>query len=139
MRAVSKTVIAALLTELSLVGALAQLPNCPLRPQPGTAVTNPLNLFSQNRVLSLDMTLNNGVDSYGYMHYCFNYQNGSDTVEAPTLRLNPGDQLILSLTNGIVNSGSANSDDAMAMTGMEHDSGRSPSDPCEPKMMTSTS
>jgi len=64
-------------------------------------VVNPLDLFSQNGVLNVDLTLQNAVGSDGYMHYCYVYVNQGQQVEAPTLRLNPGDQLILNLTNNI--------------------------------------
>ena len=37
----------------------------------------------------------------GYMHYCYVYMYQGQPVEAPTLRLNPGDQLNLNLTNNI--------------------------------------
>jgi FtsP/CotA-like multicopper oxidase with cupredoxin domain len=75
------------------------LPNCPLRPNPGSVVLDPLNLSSQNGSLRLGLTLRNGVDAAGYTHYCFDYSSGAGIVEAPTLRLNPGDTLTLDLTN----------------------------------------
>ena len=35
------------------------------------------------------------------MHYCYNYLYQGQIIEAPTLRLNPGDQLILNLIDNI--------------------------------------
>ena len=35
------------------------------------------------------------------MHYCYVYLYQGQQVEAPTLRLNPGDQLVLNLTDNI--------------------------------------
>ncbi len=84
-----------------LAAAFAGVPVCPPRPQSGTLVTNPPDLYSQNGVLSLDLTLQNALDSDGFMHYCYVYLNQGQQVEAPTLRLNPGDQLILNLTDNI--------------------------------------
>ena len=79
--------------------ASAQLPNCPLRPTPGSVVLDPLRLSSKNGELQLGLTLRNGADSLGYMHYCFDYSTTNGEVEAPTLRVNPGDTLTLDLTN----------------------------------------
>lgn len=86
---------------LALASASAQQPICPTRPFPGTLVVNPLDLFSQNGVLNVDLTLQNQEGSDGFMHYCYIYMYQGQQVEAPTLRLNPGDQLVLNLTNNI--------------------------------------
>src|SRR5580704_10508459 len=85
----------------ALATASAQLPVCPARPQSGMLVQNPPDLYSQNGVLNLDLTLQNQQGSDGYMHYCYVYMNQGQQIEAPTLRLNPGDQLILNLTNNL--------------------------------------
>jgi FtsP/CotA-like multicopper oxidase with cupredoxin domain len=45
------------------------------------------------------------VDTYGYSHYCYKYQTSTGVVEAPTLRVNPGDQLILGVKDVIANEG----------------------------------
>lgn len=84
---------------LALVAASAQVGNCPSRPAPGTPITNPLDLYSQNGTLNVALALNNGLDSDGYTHDCYNYTTSGGTIEAPTLRLNPGDNLTLTLTN----------------------------------------
>lgn len=81
--------------------AWAQLPQCPVRPTPGSVVQDQLSLSSQNGELSLALTLRNAADAYGYMHYCFDYMSSSGLVEAPTLRLNPGDTLTLDLTDDL--------------------------------------
>jgi FtsP/CotA-like multicopper oxidase with cupredoxin domain len=99
MRKFFRWAIAGQLVGLALITASAQLPNCPVRPAEGSAVAEPLNLFSQNKVLSVALTLRNGVDSAGYTHDCYDYATASGTIEAPTLRLNPGDTLKLQLTN----------------------------------------
>jgi FtsP/CotA-like multicopper oxidase with cupredoxin domain len=99
MRKFFRLAIAGQLVGLALVTASAQLPNCPLRPNPGSPVVNPLNLYSQNKALNVALTLSNGVDFSGYTHDCYNYATANGNVEAPTLRLNPGDTLTLTLTN----------------------------------------
>ena len=83
------------------VTAWSQVGDCPSRPDEGTVVANPLDLFSQNGSLDVDLELDSGVDAQGYTHYCYNYFSDSGDVEAPTLRLDPGDTLDLTLTNGL--------------------------------------
>ncbi len=92
-------VIAVQVVGLALGTASAQVGNCPSRPAPGTPVVNPLDLYSVNGMLNVALALNDGVDSAGYTHDCYNYATGSGTIEAPTLRLNPSDTLTLTLTN----------------------------------------
>ncbi|MGA2369209.1 MAG: multicopper oxidase family protein [Candidatus Korobacteraceae bacterium] len=74
---------------------------CPQRPLPGTLVVNPVDLYSQNGSLTVNMTLENQEGSDNFMHYCYSYIYQGQQIEAPTLRLNPGDQLNLNLTNSI--------------------------------------
>src|ERR1700677_909826 len=77
--------------------AVAQTTGCPERPAPGTVVSNPLDLYSANGVLTAAFTLRREVSTY--LEECYIYQNSTGPVEAPTLHLNPGDQLELSLTD----------------------------------------
>jgi FtsP/CotA-like multicopper oxidase with cupredoxin domain len=69
---------------------------CPLRPAQGSVVREPEDLSSRNGALRVDLTYSNVIDPDGQMHYCYVYKDGS---EAPTLRLKPGDLLILHLKN----------------------------------------
>jgi len=100
MRAMLKSILPLVICALACVGASAQ-DMCPPRPAPGNLVVNPLDLYSQNGVLNLSLTLENSFGSDGFEHYCYIYMYQGQPVEAPTLRLNPGDQLQLSLTNDI--------------------------------------
>jgi FtsP/CotA-like multicopper oxidase with cupredoxin domain len=95
-----KSVLLSLICAVVLLSASAQ-PICPPRPQPGSLVVNPLDLFSQDGVLNVNLTLQNQLGSDGFMHYCYVYLYQGQQVEAPTLRLNPGDQLVLNLTDNI--------------------------------------
>lgn len=70
---------------------------CP-RPAAGSTVAEPEDLRSHDGVLSVELTYRNFVDSNGQMLYCYLYKDGS---EAPTLRLRPGDLLILHLKNEV--------------------------------------
>jgi FtsP/CotA-like multicopper oxidase with cupredoxin domain len=93
-----RTSASALLMGLAcLASSLAHGGACPARPAAGTVVNNPLALYSASGVLSAAFTLRSEVA--GYLEECYIYQSSSGAVESPTLHLNPGDQLALSLTN----------------------------------------
>jgi FtsP/CotA-like multicopper oxidase with cupredoxin domain len=88
------------------VGILVVLPitlfsQCPPRPDSGTLVKDPYTIKSQNGTLTADLSLGQSVDGQGYTHYCYQYQSPNGVVEAPTLRLNPGDTLQLNVANVI--------------------------------------
>ena len=101
MRAIAKCILSFLIAAAALTSASAQVQICPPRPLAGTLVVNPLDLYSQNGVLNVDLTLQNQFGSDGFEHYCYVYLYQGQQVEAPTLRLNPGDHLVLNLTNNI--------------------------------------
>src|ERR1700722_6611860 len=103
MRGELKILLAVLLCGFPSLKSAAQ---CPARPQPGSVVKDPLALASQNGVLSASFTMGTSVDQFGYTHYCYKYQpSGGKVAEAPTLRLSPGDQLQLNITDDIVSGG----------------------------------
>src|ERR1700722_7049565 len=88
----------ALLICMACLGSsLAHDAACPKRPVPGSVVNNPLDLYSANGVLPAAFTFRSELTNY--LEECYIYQGSSGAVEAPTLHLNPGDQLDLSLTN----------------------------------------
>jgi len=74
---------------------------CPDRPASGTVVSDPYSILSQNGVLSAQFTMAESVDASGYTHYCYKYFAGNQVVEAPTLRVNPGDHLNLTVVDRI--------------------------------------
>ncbi len=74
---------------------------CPPRPAPNTVLNDAPSIYSQNGVLTAGLTLGYSVDTSGYTHYCYQYITPTGVAEAPTLRLNPGDQLLLSVTDAI--------------------------------------
>ena len=132
MRAIIKLISCSLLLGASLASAQTI---CPLRPSPGTPVENPLDLYSQNGTLTLDLLLQNQKENDGYMHYCYVYLYNGTAIEAPTLRLNPGDHLVLNLTDNIQapydRYGAARKPPMEAMAGMKiaHHTAP-PDDPC---------
>src|ERR1700677_1030543 len=70
---------------------------CPHFPA-GSLITAPQDLFSQNGVLRVNFTYQTTVDQYGNTLFCFTTESGS---ESPTLHVNPGDRLLISLTNKV--------------------------------------
>ncbi len=84
-----------------------QTQGCPTRPASGTVVADPFNIVSQNGALTAQFVLGHSVDGAGYTHFCYKYQAPGQVVEAPTLRVNPGDVLNLNVVDGIKNDGSS--------------------------------
>jgi FtsP/CotA-like multicopper oxidase with cupredoxin domain len=103
LRTAFRYLLIVLICGFSCVTVLAQ---CPARPVPGTVVKDALSLNSQNGELQAAFIMGRSVDQYGYTHYCYNYNTGSGYVEAPTLRLNQGDTLILGIKDHIEGSNS---------------------------------
>jgi FtsP/CotA-like multicopper oxidase with cupredoxin domain len=91
---------------LSLLAVLAALPGvawghhgtagCPSRPAAGSVVTDPEDLRSSRGELRVDLRYRRSVGADGQVHYCYLAKDGS---EAPTLRVKPGDRLVLRLKN----------------------------------------
>ncbi|HVN22320.1 MAG TPA: multicopper oxidase domain-containing protein [Dongiaceae bacterium] len=120
------------------VSATAQLPQCPLRPSPGTVVLDAPSLSSQNGALSLDLTMRNASDSSGFMHYCFDYMSSTGLVEAPTLRVNPGDTLTINFTNALTATSAVVLPNSRHAAQHVHAMADAPgSDPCSSKIMNS--
>src|SRR5580704_13925438 len=68
------------------------------RPFAGATVPEPQDLRSQNGVLKVDLTVRNVSEPGKPSRFCYVAGDGS---ESPTLRLHPGDLLILSLKNDL--------------------------------------
>src|SRR5271155_753794 len=81
----------------SLLSAQSAPEACP-RPLPGSVVTEPEELRSRNGVLKLELTAHNAKQSDGSTRYCYVDENGA---ESPTLRINPGDLVVLTLKNDL--------------------------------------
>jgi FtsP/CotA-like multicopper oxidase with cupredoxin domain len=103
---------------------------CP-RPSAGSVVPEPEDLRSQDGVLRVDLTERNDTESGGSTRYCFIDSHGN---QSPTLRLNPGDLLILHLKNDLSDSGHANASATHA-----HLKSEANADPCQSGAMTATS
>ena len=115
---------------------------CPPRPSVGAAISNPLDLFSQNGTLTLNLDLRSEIGSTGFTHYCYVYLDHGNPVEAPTLRLNPGDRLVINFTNHITAVGRAPKSRHAPMAPMEMGdmhAAAAQGNPCLGGMVTATS
>jgi hypothetical protein len=99
MFGVNRILLVVLICAISLSAAARQI--CPPRPAPGNAISNPVDLYSQNGTLALNLALRSQVGPTGFTHYCYVYTQNGQPIEAPTLRLNPGDNLVINFTNNI--------------------------------------
>jgi FtsP/CotA-like multicopper oxidase with cupredoxin domain len=99
MRSLLKWMLGILLGGWFCLTAAAE--ECPARPDSGSVVSDPYSLSSQSGVLTAKFSLAHSVDKAGYTHYCYKYNAAGQIVEAPTLRLNPGDTLNLEILNRI--------------------------------------
>jgi FtsP/CotA-like multicopper oxidase with cupredoxin domain len=77
------------------------------RPAPGSAVPEPEDLRSHNGVLTVALSIHNDRGADGSTHYCYLLADGA---QSPTLRLSPGDLLVLKLKNDLTESASALAD-----------------------------
>jgi len=68
------------------------------RPSAGSVASEPEDLRAKNGVLDVELTYREGVDANGSARYCYLAPDGS---EAPTLRVKPGDLLVLRLKNDV--------------------------------------
>jgi FtsP/CotA-like multicopper oxidase with cupredoxin domain len=109
---------------------------CP-RPAPGAALPEPRDLRSEHGVLRAALTLRDVREPDGSLRYCYLLPDGS---QSPTLRLAPGDMLILTLKNALTvpaPAAATSADARMAtMAGMP---GAAAADPCESGAMTALS
>src|SRR5205823_9012062 len=83
------------------ISAFAQTPIRPVanpcpRPAAGGVVHNPHSLFSSNGALTVNFSYQTRTDSDGRTLFCFMTPDG---FQNPTLHVNPGDHLIINVTN----------------------------------------
>src|SRR5262245_42403952 len=85
-----------------LAGNAARAESCS-RPAPGSLIEQPQDLFSSNGVLHAPFSFRSAPTRYGFARYCYVY---NDSLQSPTLRVRPGEELVLTLKND-VSAGSA--------------------------------
>ena len=100
-----------------------------LRPAPGSTVQEPKELSSQDGVLQMDLRITDHKEADGTLRYCYLLADGS---ESPTLRLKPGDLLVLRLKNDLKDF------DVTRQPGVDL-AVRPAGDPCVSGMMSATS
>ena len=106
--------------------------SCP-RPAAGSAVAEPRDLRSQNGVLKVELTVRDAQQRDGSVRYCYLL---SDGTESPTLRLHPGDLLILDIKNELTGPPAAN---GAAHHLHAHANSAVQPDPCSSGVMSPTS
>lgn len=107
---------------------------CP-RPAEGSAIEEPEDLRSQSGTLTVDLTFHNYTAPDGSTRYCYIDSTGH---ESPTLRVNPGDLVILNLKNDLIDLHSPGA----AASSSHHHSGtnkKRAEDACASGLMTLTS
>ncbi len=87
-------------------------------------IPEPKDLRSVDGVLRLDLTIHNAREPDGSVRYCYLLADGT---QSPTLRLRPGDELVLNLKNNLTDV-----DAAAAVPAKQHGHGArgSAGDPC---------
>src|SRR5579862_957319 len=91
-----------------------------VQPSLGAAVKQPEDLRSQNGVLKADLYFYRVTDAAGHARYCYVSERGNPS---PTLRVHPGDSLILKLHNEIAKAKPAERDAAVGAMQMSPPSG----------------
>lgn len=86
---------------------------CP-RPAQGSVVLEPEDLRSQDGVLKVNLTVRDEAEPDGTVRYCYIDDDGA---ESPTLRVKPGDQVILNLKNELKDPGGAGTNSSIAPKG----------------------
>ena len=102
------------------------------RPAPGSSVPEPEDLRSHNGVLQVELSVHNYRDKDGTIRYCYLLPDGN---ESPTLRLSPGDVLLLHLKNDLTSYDSSGASNHRR----EHANSTHAADPCTSGVMSATS
>jgi FtsP/CotA-like multicopper oxidase with cupredoxin domain len=139
---VTKKFLLLLFASLWLVDGRADLraqesPNtsCPL-PASGATVPEPEDLRSHDGVLQVDLTVRNFTEPDGTVRFCYFDANGN---RSPTLRLSPGDLLILNLKNDLTDSSHAAPAAGNSANHHHAADAEKNTDPCESATMSLTS
>jgi FtsP/CotA-like multicopper oxidase with cupredoxin domain len=98
VRSVRLCLLGTIILSLSVISAFGQEPGRELCPRPmiGSTVPEPRDLRSEDGILKAEITYRSYRDAHGQTRFCYLDKDGN---EAPTLRVNPGDWLILSFKN----------------------------------------
>ena len=89
----------------------------------GRTVADPPDVRSRDGLLNVDLAIHNHREADGSIRYCYTLADGT---QAPTLRLHPGDQLVLRLTNALTDVGAKPAAGHGPMSGVRSGGNRSP-------------
>src|SRR5271156_3173403 len=107
------------------------------RPPAGSLVSDPAELRSSDGVLSVELAVRNHREDDGSIRYCYVTPGGE---QSPTLRMRPGDLLVLKLKNELsdlgAGAGAAASGAAPARPAHAHDKAGAEQDPCTSASMS---
>jgi FtsP/CotA-like multicopper oxidase with cupredoxin domain len=106
---------------------------CP-RPPPGSAVPEPENVRSRDGELHVDLTVRNSREPDGSVRYCYVLPDGA---ESPTLRAQPGDLVVITLHNQLVDLGDSLAPHVHVRAAPQV--AGAPADPCSSGAMTAVS
>src|SRR5262249_1846652 len=118
------------------VAADGSAERCP-RPSPAAEVQQPRDVRSRDGTLSIELAIRSSREADGATRYCYVMPDGT---QSPTLRLPPGDRLVLRLRNEL--HGAEGGDAPVSMTmSMSHAHSRAvaPADVCRNGTMSATS
>ena len=99
------------------------------RPAEGSAIREPAAWRSKDGTLRVELTFHSERGPNGFTRYCYTDENGQ---ESPTLRVRPGDMLVLKFKNkAVVDTGDAETKGKSAHSTAEHSNDKkSEDDPC---------
>jgi FtsP/CotA-like multicopper oxidase with cupredoxin domain len=100
------------------------------RPPIGSPVPEPVDLRSRNGILTLRLSIRNHREDDGSVRYCYLMSDGE---QSPTLRMQPGDLLVLKLKNEMTGD-----EEPAAASAPAHAAAKS-QDPCSSATMSPTS
>ncbi|WP_407165218.1 multicopper oxidase family protein [Bradyrhizobium sp. ORS 111] len=121
----------------------AELPGSPraqhdvcARPEPGSAIAEPAELRSRDGILEVDLSEHDERLPDGTSRYCY---VTSDGKSSPTLRVKPGDQLVIHFKNDLVDLAATTPVIDRALAGGPICTAKQEADPCESGAMTPVS
>jgi FtsP/CotA-like multicopper oxidase with cupredoxin domain len=141
LAAIRALLAAALTLSAASIGTTALAEGGPqdpcIRAAPGSPVPEPRDLRSDHGVLKVDLSVHDFRESDGSTRYCYVLADGA---VAPTLRLHPGDLLVLHLKNDLVDPDPAAPAQPSAHAHThDHGSAAKAADPCSSGAMTAVS
>jgi len=107
-----------------------------VRPEPGSAITEPAELRSQNGILETDLRILDQKLPDGTVRYCYLTPDGKPS---PTLRVKPGDELIIHFKNDLAGLDAATPAIDRPLAGAPICTAKKTADACESGAMTPVS